>query len=388
MSHPLISLNSDFTKLQNDGFNIEVRGGYFLIHHVPFLGKDGKLQFGDLRINLCMSGSQILPPSDHTAYWWKERPCIESGDYVPSLGDIRQNADFGNGLRSSYMFSLYPDNGMYKSYYDKAVNYYNTIAGPALHKYPDALREVEARLIVPEEESSLRYIDTNSSKSNLSHMSQLFKTQRVAIVGLGGTGAYVLDYLAKLDLKEIALYDGDEFNSHNAFRAPGAPSAETLESRMSKCEYLASIYSNMNNAIKCHVEMIGANNVHQLYEYDMVFICIDSNTARNFIARNLAENNISFIDSGLGLFATDNSVGGNVRVTAAYSGSYDHLRNAFGDSDLDNEDNPYKTNIQIAELNSLAAVFSVIKWKQMLGFYTSYDGTLNKVFNVGQIACE
>lgn len=388
MSHPLINLDPDFARLQDEGYDIEVRGGYFLVHHVPFLGKDGKLQFGDLRINLRMSGSQILPPTVHTAYWWKERPCLESGDYIPSLGDLRENADFGNGLLSSFMFSLYPDNGMYKSYYDKAVSYYNTIAGPALHKFPDALREVKARLIIPEEESSLNYIDTNSSKSNLSHMNQLFKTQRVAIVGLGGTGAYVLDYLAKLDLKEIALYDGDEFNSHNAFRAPGAPSVETLESRMSKCEYLASIYSNMNNAIQWHVEMIGASNIHKLYDYDIVFICIDSNAARNFITRNLADHNVSFIDSGLGLFVTESSVGGNVRVTTAFTGCYDHLKDAFGDSDLDNEDNPYKTNVQIAELNSVAAAFSVIKWKQMLGFYTTYDNTLNKVFNVGQLACE
>jgi len=388
MSHPLINLDSDFARLQDEGYDIEVRGGYFLVHHVPFLGKDGKLQFGDLRINLRMSGSQILPPTVHTAYWWKERPCLESGDYIPSLGDLRENADFGNGLLPSFMFSLYPDNGMYKSYYDKAVSYYNTIAGPALHKFPDALREVKARLIIPEEESSLNYIDTNSSKSNLSHMNQLFKTQRVAIVGLGGTGAYVLDYLAKLDLKEIALYDGDEFNSHNAFRAPGAPSVETLESRMSKCEYLASIYSNMNNAIQWHVEMIGASNIHKLYDYDIVFICIDSNAARNFITRNLADHNVSFIDSGLGLFVTESSVGGNVRVTTAFTGCYDHLKDAFGDLDLDNEDNPYKTNVQIAELNSVAATFSVIKWKQMLGFYTTYDNTLNKVFNVGQLACE
>lgn len=388
MSHPRINLDPDFAKLQDEGYDIEVRGGYFLVHHVPFLGKDGMLQFGDLRINLRMSGSQILPPTVHTAYWWKERPCLESGDYIPSLGDLRENADFGNGPVPSFMFSLYPDNGMYKSYYDKAVNYYNTIAGPALHKFPDALREVEARLIIPEEESSLNYIDTNSSKSNLSHMNQLFKTQRVAIVGLGGTGAYVLNYLAKLDLKEIALYDSDEFNSHNAFRAPGAPSSETLESRMNKCEYFASIYSNMNNAIRCHVEMIGESNIHKLYDYDMVFICIDSNVARNFITRNLADHNVSFIDSGLGLFVTDSSVGGNVRVTTAFTGSYDHLKDAFGDSDLDNENNPYKTNIQIAELNSVAAAVSVIKWKQMLGFYNTYDGTLNKVFNVGQLACE
>ena len=36
---------------------------------------------------------------------------------------------------------------------------------------------------------------------------------------------------------------------------------------------------------------------------------------------------------------------------------------------VDAEKDLYATDIQIAELNSLAAVFSVIRWKKMLGFY-------------------
>lgn len=388
MSHQLISLNPDLAKLQAEGFDLEVRGGYLLVHHVPFLGKDGNLQFGVLRVDLRLSGSQVLPPANHPAYWCGERPCLESGEFVPSLWNRDERINLGDGLFTTSFLSLYPDNGMYPSYYAKVMNYYNTIAGPALHRFPDALKEVKAQLVFPEEESSLKYIDTNSAKSNLNQLNQLFKSQRVAIVGLGGTGAYVLDFLAKLDLKKIALYDGDEFNSHNAFRAPGAPTIEALESRQSKCDYLASIYSNMNKAIHSHVEMIGKDNIHLLYGYDVVFICIDSNVARNFITRNLADNNVTFIDSGLGLFTTDNAVGGNVRVTTGFSGSYDHLKDSFGDSELDNEDNPYKTNIQIAELNSLAAAFSIIKWKQMLGFYNCYDGNLNKVFNVGQLSCD
>lgn len=389
MSHPRISLSPDFAKLQNEGFDIEVRGGYFVVHHVPFLGKDGELQFGDLRINLRMAGNEIAPPTVHTAYWWKERPCLESGEVVPSLGDIRENADFGNGLIPCIMFSLYPDNGMYKSYYDKAINYYNTIAGPALHKFPNALRQVEAKLVVPDEESSLKYIDTNSSKSNLNHLNQLFKKQTVAIVGIGGTGAYLLDYLAKLDLKEIRLYDADEFNSHNAFRAPGAPSTEALAARISKCDYFATIYSNMNTAIVSHVEMIGEKNIEELYDCDVVFICVDSNTSRNFITRRLADNGVTFIDSGMGLYSTDNSVGGSVRATTGFSDHYDHLKDAFGETELDNEDDPYKHNIQIAELNSLAAVMAIIKWKQMLGFYQNFDEDgLNKIFNVSAFSCQ
>lgn len=387
MSPQLTGLNLDLEKLQAEDLDLEVRGSYLLVYHVPFLGKDGQLQFGVLRVDMKLSGTQVLPPADHTAYWCGEWPCIESGARMGSLICNENRIDLGKGLITSYYLSLYPDNGMYPSYYAKVMNYYNTIAGPALHRFPDALKEVKAQLVFPVEESSLKYIDTNSAKSNLNQLNQLFKSQRVAIVGLGGTGAYVLDYLAKLDLKEIALYDGDEFNSHNAFRAPGAPSVEALESRPSKCDYLASIYSNMNKSIHSHVEMIGKENIHILYGYDVVFICIDSNVARNFITRNLADNNVTFIDSGLGLFTTDKAVGGNVRVTTGFAGSYDHLKDSFGDAELDNDDNPYKANIQIAELNSLAAAFSVIKWKQLLGFYNCYDGNLNKVFNVGQLSC-
>jgi tRNA A37 threonylcarbamoyladenosine dehydratase len=50
----------------------------------------------------------------------------------------------------------------------------------------------------------------------------------------GGTGSYVLDFVAKTPVKEIHLFDGDIFDQHNAFRAPGAPSGEELEQRLKK----------------------------------------------------------------------------------------------------------------------------------------------------------
>lgn len=387
MLHQHISHNPDFIKLQAEGFDMEVRGGYLLVHHVPFLTKDGTLDYGSLRIDLNISGTQLLPPSNHTAYWCGDQPCLESGAFVPSLVNSAKRIDLGNGLITSYFLSLYPDNGMYDSYFNKVSTYYNTIAGPALHKFPDALKEFHSKLVFPEEESSLRYIDTNSSKSNLNSLNMIFKTQKVAIVGLGGTGSYLLDYLAKLDLLEIALYDGDEFNSHNAFRAPGAPTLETLGARLNKCDYFESIYSNMNKSIRCHNEMISENNIDELYRFDMVFLCIDSNMTRNFITRHLAEKNVPFIDTGLGLFNSGNAVGGNVRVTCAFEGNYDHLKDSFGESELD-EENLYQTNIQIAEMNALAASIAVIKWKQMLGFFHWYDKSLNKIFNISRIWCD
>ena len=48
-------------------------------------------------------------------------------------------------------------------------------------------------------------------------------------------------------------------------------------------------------------------------------------------------------------------------------------------SDVD--ENAYKSNIQIAELNALAAVLSIIQWKRMVEFYNNQtDGYLNFVY--------
>jgi tRNA A37 threonylcarbamoyladenosine dehydratase len=49
---------------------------------------------------------------------------------------------------------------------------------------------------------------------------------------MGGTGSYILDLVAKTAVMEIHLFDGDDFNQHNAFRAPGAASLEDLEKHM------------------------------------------------------------------------------------------------------------------------------------------------------------
>ncbi|MGY2747872.1 hypothetical protein ACVWZ8_005054 [Arthrobacter sp. UYCu723] len=46
-----------------------------------------------------------------------------------------------------------------------------------------------------------------------------------------GTGSYILDQIAKTWVDRIILVDGDEFENHNAFRAPGAAALETLQTR-------------------------------------------------------------------------------------------------------------------------------------------------------------
>lgn len=70
----------------------------------------------------------------------------------------------------------------------------------------------------------------------------------MAIIGLGGTGGYVLDQVAKTPVREIHLFDGDTFDMHNAFRAPGA--ATESDFGKPKVEYFKAMYSNMHKSIR------------------------------------------------------------------------------------------------------------------------------------------
>ena len=101
--------------------------------------------------------------------------------------------------------------------------------------------QVTARSFLPvamaEDQSVFRYLDTASSRARISLITGKLALPKVAIVGLGGTGSYVLDLIAKTPVSEIHLFDGDTFHAHNAFRAPGAASVEDLDATPNKVDY-------------------------------------------------------------------------------------------------------------------------------------------------------
>ena len=78
------------------------------------------------------------------------------------------------------------------------------------------------------EKKVFKYPDANSNRAGISDLNMKFEGQKIAIIGIGGTGSYILDLIAKTNVAEIHIYDGDVFQLHNAFRAPGACAADTF----------------------------------------------------------------------------------------------------------------------------------------------------------------
>jgi ATP-dependent helicase YprA (DUF1998 family) len=231
-----------------------------------------------------------------------------------------------------------------------------------------------------ENESVFKYIDSNSSRVNINQLNEKFKGQRIGIIGLGGTGSFVLDQVAKTPVDEILLFDNDDFLQHNAFRSPGAASVETLNSRMKKVDYYASIYSEIRRGIKAIPEKIDEINIDLLKGFSYVFICVDSNSARGFITSKLREFGVTFIDAGLGLEIIDNNLIGTLRVTVGTQAKYEHIPKRIGLTET--IDDEYASNIQIADLNALNAMMAVIKWKKMSGFYQDLKQEFHSTYTI------
>jgi len=367
MLQQLINHSPDLKRLRDEGFEIGVKGGYLIVHHIPYVNGNGEVKFGKLITSLSLNNNLTIKPDNHVISFMGEYPCNQDGTIITAIQHSGQlNQPLFDEIIINFTFSNKPPNG-YNDYYEKVTRYAEIISAPAKSIDKTVTAKTFKVVVGNEDETVFNYIDSNSSRGNIYQLNAKFKGQRVAIIGLGGTGSYVLDFVSKTPVDEILIFDGDEFLQHNAFRSPGAASIEILNKHIKKVEYFASIYAHMHRGIKPYPENLTEANVDILKGISYVFICIDSNAARGMIISKLQQFGVTFIDAGLGVNIVDDTLIGTIRVTSGTSSKNDHIPNRIGLAEHD--DNDYATNIQIADLNALNALMAVIKWKKLCGFY-------------------
>jgi molybdopterin/thiamine biosynthesis adenylyltransferase len=241
-----------------------------------------------------------------------------------------------------------------------------------MEREPGVTARTEPVVVPDEGESVFKYLDTSPTKAGIIAANRKLETGKVGIVGVGGTGSYVLELIAKTPAPEIHIFDGDVFYNHNAFRSPGAPSIEELRARPKKADYLAGLYGKMRHCIFPHDCYIDETNVELLRELDFIFICIDKGKAKRVIVEKLEEWGKSFIDVGMGVQLVEEALLGIMTVTTSTPEKRDHFRDrvVFNDGQAENE---YSRNVQIPDLNALNATLAVIKWKKLRGYYHDYS---------------
>lgn len=388
MSRELISRSPDLKRLREDGYEIDIVGGHLLLKHVPYVTAQREVKFGILVSTLTLAGDRTARPETHVVFFVGEHPCKKDGTEIQGIKHQEQHKVLADGLEVDRSFSNKPQAG-YPDYYEKMTTYATIISGPAESLDP----KVTARTFVTEttdDEPVFRYMDTATTRAGIGAVSTHLEGHKVAIIGLGGTGSYVLDLVAKTPVAEIHLFDDDRFLQHNAFRSPGAPPIEQLRSMRRKVEYLSEIYSRMHRGVVPHPVRLERSNEGLLDELDFAFVCVDSGSARRELIEILGKHNMPFIDVGMGLEVLDDKqvLIGQLRVstsTPSFRDSEKHM--PVSDSDQ-NQD--YNRNIQIADLNCLNAAMAVIRWKKLCGFYQDLEGEHHSVYavNVNQLVSE
>lgn len=369
MSRKLISRSADLQQLRDEGYDIEIRSGRFLlVKSIPYVNSRKEVSLGILVSTLTLAVDTTTTPSDHVVSWMGEYPCRPDGTEIPSIRNSSGRETLDTGLVIDHRFSNKSTGGPDKNYYEKMTRYITIISGQAQAIDPAFTPRVNRFVESFDEDSPFVYADTASSNDGIAAVSRKLELKSVAIVGLGGTGSYVLDLVAKTPVRTIHLFDGDVFLQHSAFRAPGAASVDALRSVPDKVSHFRVEYSRMHSGIVDHGEYVDVRNIELLRGMQFVFLCLDRGKTKRDIVAKLLEWETPFVDCSMGIDVVDGALGGILTVTTVTPENKDHCerRLTFSDADPNNE---YSRRIQIAELNALNAALAVIKWKKYLGFY-------------------
>jgi hypothetical protein len=374
MSQQLISRNADLLRLQEDGYEVAVVADHLLIHNVPYVTASRTVARASLVSTLTLAGDRTQQPDTHVAMFTGEMPCDSQGQPLDRIINSSGVQALGGGITVNHSFSSKPKIGHYADYYEKMSTYAAILSNEAVALDPEATPRTRRVVANDDQDSPFVYLDTATSRAGIGEVAEKLTGERIAIVGLGGTGAYVLDQVAKCPVAVIDLFDDDDFLQHNSFRAPGAASLDDLRERPKKVDYLARAYSRMHRRIVPHAVRLGPDNLGLLSDATFVFLCLDAGDAKAAVIAELERLDLPFIDVGMGLHLVDGSLVGQLRVTTSTPGMRDQVR-AKGRIPLEGAglDDVYARNIQVADLNMVNAGLAVMRWKRYRGFYKDLE---------------
>jgi hypothetical protein len=393
MSETPISRSPDLARLEAAGLRLRVVEGkaatHLIVECVPAVDSKGQVVLGALYtpLELDQDGRTKNPPSSHQCWWiGDEAPCDPTGVPLNEMIHSHVAEDKGDGIRTVVSFSMkWKEKGVmisYPDYYEKIRSYIARIWAAALVVdktcTPYCNKPVPA--VVETQERVFHYPDMATTRAGIGAATEKLLAERVAVIGLGGTGSYILDLLAKVPIGQIHLFDGDVFRLHNAFRAPGAPRKEELI-EPKKVDWFASIYSRMHKGVIPHGYNITADNIGELTEFSFVFVAVDAATARKIILNGLISMGVPFLDVGMDMeLNQSNSLMGMCRYTVGVPDFHAHVEEvvSFGDG----PENEIYRNIQVSDMNMLNAAMAVMKWKKMRGFYADRKREHNGLYNV------
>ncbi|MFE5896124.1 ThiF family adenylyltransferase [Streptomyces sp. NPDC056488] len=383
MSTALLARDPDLARLLDDGYDVTLVAGHVIVR-VPYVTDDRTVEHGFLAHPVTVAGDRLVSDTDHRIWFGGSTPCNEHGRPLTLANP--ETRVIAAGVQANFMLSSKPPDG-YPDQYTKITAYVRIVADHAQALDLSATPTPGAAWQEIEDDSPFAYRDTATSRAGITAVNRRFRGQRIAIVGLGGSGSYILDQVAKTEVDSILLIDGDTFDNHNAFRAPGAPTLDTLRARPPKTTYFASVYTHMHRGVTGCAQYLDEDNLALLDGATFVFLASDDAASKLPVMDWLEAHDVPFIDVGMGIEEIDGHLSGLLRITTSLPGRRDTARHRIPRPAPERD--AYTSNIQTADLNALNANLAVIRWKRSLGIYadatdeahTTYSLITNEIAN-------
>jgi hypothetical protein len=372
MSHELVSRNEDIQRLVDKGYAVAFDDNHYLVvRDIPYLvGKARELLWAAIVAKFVDLGQDKIAQDDHQIYFSGSPPHGLDGNPIGNLGGGPASLALSaasNDITVQRSFSNKPTaTGKFANFFDKIESYVNIISGPAieLHKVTPLTSRVVAGA---KSESPFKFRDILTARAEIGDLASKFKDDVLAVIGMGGTGAYLLDFLVKTPVREIRGFDMDWFYVHNTFRSPGQLHPDEIGK--TKAAVYQSRYDNFRTGLNVTAKFMDLSCANDLSGVTFAFVCVDKGSSRVGIFDLLISLGIPFIDVGMGLDRKRGPINGMLRVTYYPPERAREIRDKGLAELVDNVDDIYRTNIQIGELNALNACLAVIRYKQLRGFY-------------------
>jgi hypothetical protein len=362
-------LSPHVQRLIDEKYTVIIDGQYIVVENVPYVSAAGAVSRAAV-ISAYQYNNGIETFGDHTVWFTGTVPCTPTGESLAHILIADTSPTILAGREAQCRFSYKSERSdTLDNVYNKLTHYIRKLQSYVNVIDASASATGEGSISIRQERSVFFYPNTAIARAGLDAYEEKLKLAKIAIVGLGGTGSYILDALAKTPVEQIHLYDDDIVEPATVYRMPGALTIEHAHQGMRKTDHFAEVYSRMRTGIRSHPVRIDPGNVHELDDCSFVFIAVDHGPSRGIIARHLAERTIPFIDVGMGVdrIVEDTKLIARLRVSAINDECVALLK-ALPVAD-DTEDVVYN-NIQVVELNAMNAMLAVILYKQKIGFYS------------------
>lgn len=359
-------------RLVDERHEVTIDGGYLIVDRIPYVTSAREIAWGALICHYRNVDGVPQLGNDHQCWFTGSMPHRADGTSLegPLVSDKQPQTVAGRAVQMHLSNKPEPIGDFFDNHYNKVTHYIRKLSRHARDIDPVVSATSVGSYRRREVPSVFHYANDAIAQSGLDAVADKLRLRRVCIVGVGGTGSYLLDALAKEEIERIDLYDHDVIEPKNPFRMPGAMSREDAYAGHNKALWLASCYAVMRTGVTGHQLRIDTENVAELAGADFVFIAVDHGPSRGIIARFLVEQRIPFIDVGIGVDkrADVAALIARARVTLVTPDTA-HLVDELPTAD-DSAEAVYN-NIQVLEINALNAMLAVIRFKQYLGFYAA-----------------